>query len=77
MTISQEMLEISPLGMSLKIINSRLLHYLSGANELNDFQLTSKYIILVVLVSLGTHFDKTLKAIVTDELMHQVFVILK
>lgn len=39
--------------------------------------LTSKNIVLVVLVSLCAHLDKAVQPIVVDKLMHQVFVILK
>ena len=37
---------------------------------------TSEDVVLVVLVGLGAHFDETLEAIVVDEFVHQVFVVL-
>ena len=40
-------------------------------------RLTSKDVVLVILVGLRTHFDETLEAVVADKLVHQILVILK
>jgi hypothetical protein len=38
--------------------------------------LTSKYIILMVLIRLRSNFDEAVEAVIVDKLVHQIFIIL-